>query len=317
MPRLPSLAALALAACAALAACGGGGGSTGGGPPPTGAPTPTATPVVTATPTATPTVAPQVVTGSVVDADHAGAPVSGATVSVGSSWVYTAGSGYVLSGVTATAATKPDGTFSISIAGAQYVQVTAAGLVAAHRPILTAPNQWNFQPPAGTIGTFQLPTANADELAGLAEMNKNRASGGSGQGAQPLTLDADVMLSARAHAKDEATQGYYSHISPGTNYAFSLHYVCTPLGGFCANPLFSQENLDEYPVSSGSLAQADDVYFSYGPGEGHHDNVVSKTNLWVGFGAAYGGKPDAGSVGNGTESYFVENFITSTANPSP
>jgi len=270
--------------------------------------------VVTPSPSPTPVV-PQY-TGRVVDSDHGGAPVAGATVSVGTGFAYD-GTGYVISGVTATTTTKADGTFSISIAGAQYVQVTAAGLVAAHRPILTAPNQWGFQPPAGTIGTFQLPTANADELAGLREMNKNRASGGSGQGAQPLTLDADVMLSARAHANDEATQGYYAHVAPGTNYEFSGHYICTPLGGFCANPLFEQENLDGYPASSGSLAQADDVYFAYGPGEGHHDNVVSKTNLWVGFGAAYGGKPDPGSVGNGTESYFVENFITSTSNPSP
>jgi hypothetical protein len=308
---------------AALAACGGGGGgSTGGGIPgtpqptatPTGAtPTPTATP----SPTPTPTVAPQTLTGSVVDVDHANAPVAGATVSVGTAWTYSPGSGYILSGVTATATSKADGSFAISIAGAQYVQVTATGLVAAHRPILTTPNQWAFQPPAGTIGAFQLPTANADELGGLAEMNKNRATGGSGQGAQPLTLDADEMLSARAHAKDEATQGYYGHISPGTNYAYSGHYVCTPLGGFCANPLFTQENLDEGPGSSGSLALADDVYFANPPGEGHHDNVVSKTNLWVGFGAAYGGKPDPASVGNGTESYFAENFVTSTANPSP
>jgi hypothetical protein len=316
MLRPPSVAALALAACATLAACGGGGGGSSG-PPPIIAPTPTATPVVTPTPTPAQTVVPQALTGSVVDVDHANAPVSGAAVSVGTAWTYTPGSGYVLSGVTATATTKPDGTFSINIAGAQYVQVTAAGLVAAHRPILTAPNQWGFQPPVGTIGTFQLPTANADELAGLAEMNKNRASGGSGQGAQPLTLDADVMLSARAHAKDEATLGYYSHVSPGTNYEFAGHYICTPLGGFCANPLFDQENLDQFPASFGSLATADDVYFGYGPGEGHHDNVVSKTNLWVGFGATYGGKPDPGSVRNGTESYFVENFITSTANPSP
>jgi uncharacterized protein YkwD len=337
-----SKAGLILFAAAALAACGGGGGggSTippggggGGGVTPiptatptggtTSTPTPTPTPTggttstPTPTPTPTPTVAPQTLTGSVVDSDHGNAPVSGATVSVGTTWTYGAGSGYVLTGVTATATTKADGTFAISVAGAQYVQVTANGLVAAHRPILFAPNQWGFQPPAGSIGTFQLPTANADELGGLAEMNKNRASGGSGQGAQPLTLDADVMLSARAHAKDEATQGYYSHVSPGTNYAYSGHYVCTPLGGFCANPLYIQENLDEGPGSSGSLALADDVYFANPPGEGHHDNVVSKTNLWVGFGAAYGGKPDPGSVGNGTESYFAENFVTSTANPSP
>lgn len=298
---------------AVLAACGGGGG--GGSVPGTPAPTGTATPV--ATPSPTPTPASMEYTGSVVDADHGAAPVGGAIVSVGTAWTYAPSSGYVLSSVTAMTTTKPDGTFAISIVGAKYVQVTASGLVAAHRPILTAPNQWGFQPPSGTLGVFQLPTANADERAGLAEMNKNRASGGVGQGAQPLALDADVMLSARAHAQDEATKGYYAHTSPGTNYGFSQHYVCTPLGGFCANPLFLQENLDEGPRSSGSLAIADDIYFANPPGEGHHDNVVSQTNLWAGLGAVYGGKPDPGSLANGTESYFAENFVTLTPNPSP
>jgi hypothetical protein len=315
MRCLRSASFVGIVAAAVFVACGGGGGggTSGGGPVPA-TPTPTAT--QSATPTPTPTVVPQY-TGKVVDSDHGNAPVAGATVSVGGTWTYTPGSGYVLGGVTATTTTKADGTFAISIAGAQYVQVQAAALVPAHRPILAAPNQWGFMPPAGTLGTFSLPTANADELGGLAELNKNRASGGSGHGAMPITLDADVMLSARAHAADEAAKGYYAHTAPGTNYAYSGHYVCTPLGGFCANPFFTQEDLDEYPASSGSLAEADDIYFGYGPGEGHHDNVVSKTNLWVGFGAAYGGKPDPGSVGNGTESYFAENFITSTANPSP
>lgn len=305
----------AAATFVALAGCGGGGGgSVPGTPIPTGTLTPTSTPI--ATPASTPSPLP-VVSGSVVDSDHGGAPVSGAIVAVGTAWAYAPASGYVLSGVTATTTTKADGAFSIGIAGAQYVQVTANGLVAAHRPILTSPNQWGFYPPHGTLGVFQLPTPNADEVAGLAELNKNRASGGVGQGAQPLTLDADVMLSARAHAQDEAAQGYYGHTSPGTAFAFSQHYVCTQLGGFCANPLFVQENLDEGPSSSGSLAIADDIYFANPPGEGHHDNVVSKTDLWVGLGAAYGGKPDPSSLANGTESYFVENFVTLTPNPSP
>jgi uncharacterized protein YkwD len=311
MPRFPSLAALALAACAALSACGGGGGgggSTGSGPPPTTVPTVTATPVVTPSPTPTP-VAPQY-TGRVVDSDHGAAGVPGATVTVGTSFAY-ASSGYAIAGVLATATTAPDGSFTVPApSGALYVQVTKTGLVDLHRPLPSAGST--------TLGTLALPTANADELSGLAELNVNRAKYGSGAGAQPITLDADAMLAARAHALDEGTQGYYDHIAPGTLYLFSSHYFCvTNAGAFCANPLFIQENLDEFPGPSGNLTLANDAYIAKGANDGHFQNVVSKTDLWVGLGSAYSGKPDPNSTVNGTESYFVENYITSTANPSP
>lgn len=308
MRRLLIAPLAALLAALALSACGGGGGTTppiSGSPPVTVSPTPVAT--------GTPAVTLQY-TGKVLDADHGSVGVAGATVSVGTTWSFVAASSYVLTGTTATTTTAADGTFTIPVAAAAtYVQVSAAGLVSAHRPILTAPNQWGFMPPAGTLGTFALPTPNSDELAGLAEINKNRALYGAGQGAQPLTLDADVMLSARAHVQDMAAKGYFAHTEPGETYGFSGHYLCTPLGGFCSNPFYLQENIG---ANATSLAVADDGYIALGPGEGHHDNVVSKTNNWVGLGAAYNGVA-APDIGGTTANYFAENYITSTANPYP
>ncbi|GAC1575351.1 MAG: hypothetical protein NVS3B7_07800 [Candidatus Elarobacter sp.] len=300
---------------AALAACGGGGSGSGYGGPPPATPGPSATasatPPSTAAPAPTATPAPVAprYTGRVVDADRGNAPVAGATVSLGSSFAYVPGLGYVLAGVTASATTASDGSFAIASAGsATLFQVSSAGYVAAHRPLPAAPST--------AIGTVSLPTATAHELAGLNELNANRSKYGSGQGAQPLTLDADVELSARAHVQDEAARGYYGHVAPGATIAFSVQYIAS-LGGFNANPLFIQENLNEAPGTSGSLVLADDGYIALGPSDGHYQNVISKTNLWVGFGEAFGGKPDPNSTANVAETYFAENFVTSTANPMP
>ena len=309
--RLCVSALVGLCLAASLPACGGGGGSSGGGPTPvtpmpTGTPSPQASP--TPTPTATPNPAALQYTGRVVDADHGNAAVAGATVAVGTSFVYS-GAGYVLGGITATTTTLADGSFAIAGVNAPtFVQVTANGLVPAHRPLPIVPTT--------ALGTIGLPTTTIDELAGLTELNANRAKYGMAQGAQPLSLDADLALAARAHALDEATLGYYGHTSPGTTYAFSPHYV-SALGGFSANPYYIQENIDAAPGGVGSLAIVDDAYISGGYGEGHHDNVVSRTNLWVGFGEALNGKPDASSLHNVTENYFVETYTTQTANPSP
>ena len=308
--RLCVSALVGLCLAASLTACGGGGGSSGSGSTPV-TPVPTGTPAMQPSPTATPTATPNPMalqyTGRVVDADHGNAAVAGATVAVGTSFVY-GGVGYVLGGITATTTTLADGSFAIAGVNAPtFVQVSANGLVAAHRPLPLAP--------ATTLGTIGLPAASADELAGLVELNANRAKYGMAQGAQPLSLDADLELAARAHAMDEATLGYYGHTSPGTTYAFSPHFVGA-LGGFSANPYFIQENLDAGPGGVGSLALADDAYIFGGPGEGHHDNVVSRTNLWVGLGEALRGKPDS-SLQFATEDYFVETYTTQTANPSP
>ncbi|MDP9024870.1 MAG: hypothetical protein M3N13_05840 [Candidatus Eremiobacteraeota bacterium] len=308
---IPRVLAAAIVA-AVLPACGGGGsGSNVGGPPPTAAPTSqaSATPTPGPPPTTTPTPAALQYTGRVVDADHGNAPVAGAAVSVGTSFGYVAGSGYVLGGITANTATIADGSFTISGSGSPlYIQIVHAGLISAHRPLPAAP--------ITGLKMLALPTAMIDESAGLSELNVNRAKFGFGQGTQPLTMDADIVLAARAHAQDEALRGYFSHVAPGTNVSFSVAYVDS-LGGFNANPLFIQENLAEAPGTSGTLSIANDSYIGAGPNDGHYQNVISKTSLWVGFGEAFGGKPDPGSSGNATESYFVENYIMSTANPAP
>jgi uncharacterized protein YkwD len=305
VPRVLGAAIVA----AMLTACGGGGGSSSVGGPPPVTPAPTSQASATPTPTATPTPVALQYSGRVLDADHGNAPVTGATVSVGTSFAYVAGSGYVLAGITATTATNADGSFVISASGLPvYLQVIRTGMIAAHRPLPSAPMT--------ALKTIALPTATSDEVAGLNELNANRAKFGSGQGAQPLTLDADVVIAARAHVQDEATQGYFSHVAPGTNVSFSAAYVGS-LGGFSANPLFVQENLAEATGVSGSLSIANDVYIGAGANDGHYQNVISKTNLWVGLGEAFGGKPDPGSTGNSSESYFAENYITSTANATP
>jgi|GEM_PF-6080904 len=293
-----------------LSGCGGGGGSSPApiapGPPAAG---PSAAPSATPTTSATAAPASRTFTGRIIDGDHGNAPVDGATVTLGTTLAYAAG-GYAVRGTTATAKTAADGTFSIAATAAQlFFEVDAPGLVSLHRPL---------PPASAAFGDLTLPTATSEDLAGLAELNKNRAQLGHGNGAVALTLDADLELLARYRVNDMATNGYFGHTAPGQTRGATEVYLCTiAVGAFCATPvgypIYDQENLD---ADASSQAQAEDGYIALGSHDGHYQNVISKTDLWIGFGEALNGKVSPG-FGGVTQSYFAEEFFTSTPNADP
>ena len=323
MKRLP-ICAIALALVAVLAACGGGGGASS--PAPSG-PTPTtasSTATATASPTATATASSttssstsSTYTGRVVSTDSGNASVSGARILVGTAWTYQ-GQGYAISNVLSTATTAANGSFSINLpANATFIEVDAAGLVSAHRPVQTTPNSWGVGPLANSFGTIGLPTATADDFAELPVVNYDRATLGTGNGALALSLDADMELAARATTKNEGTLGYYAHEQPGTNYGFGIHYTCTVLvGAFCANPIYQDESLGAGPTETS--VQMEQGNIALGPSDGHYQLVISATNLFVGFGEYLGGVPPGGSPTSVTTyNYQAQEYLTTSDNPSP
>ncbi|HZO92239.1 MAG TPA: CAP domain-containing protein [Candidatus Baltobacteraceae bacterium] len=301
------LALISAVATTVLTGCGGGGSSSGpstyGGAPPTAAAS------ATPTPSATPTAAPLSYTGRVVDAGHGKVPVVGATVTLGTTIAYT-GTAYMIAGFTTMARTAADGSFTVAgIPGQLFIEVDASGLVSLHRPLPT--NSTRF-------GTLALPTATAEDTAGLAELNMHRQKLGSGNGTRPLSLDADLELLARYRVADMAANGYFGHTAPGQSRGASEVYLCTiDTGAFCASPsaspIYDQENI---AADAPSQAASEDGYVVLGPTDGHYQNIVSRTDLWVGFGEAQNGKPAPGLSGT-VASYYAEEFFTSTANPEP
>jgi hypothetical protein len=259
--------------------------------------------------------------GTVVESQIGGGTVNvqGATVTVGSDWTYQSGNGYVIASPTATATTAADGTFVITVSSAATeIIVCATNLVCSHRPIQTSPNSYGVAPAANSFGTITLVQATADELAGLSAINIDRATLGTASGKLALTMDADMVLSARATTKNEGTLGYYSHQAPGTNYVYSTHYACTALvGAYCGNPVFQQENLGAGPGET--AVQMEQGNISLGPSDGHYQNVVSQTNLFVGIGEYLNGTPDPVSLAHGIvqQNYQAQEFLTTTANPQP
>ncbi len=304
-------ACIAAVAMPILIGCGGGGGSsspTGSFVQPTAGPptTPSSPPT---SPSSAPTASSLSFSARVVDGDHGNAAVSGAAVTVGTALSYV-GSAYVVAGSKTTATTAADGSFTVSAMRNQvFMEVDAPGLVSLHRPLPAT---------SGGLGTLTLPTATSEDLSGLAELNKDRAQLGTGAGAVPLTLDADLELLARYRVNDMATKGYYGHTAPGQSRAASVVYLCSiDTGAFCASPtatpIYNQENLD---ADASSQADAEDAYVEAGSTDGHYQNVISTRNLWVGFGEALNGRPAPG-FGGATASYFAEEFFTTSPNPLP
>ncbi len=301
------LTLVAMTATVLLLGCGGGGGSspTGSFVQPTAGPT--ATP--TTAPSSAPTASPLSFSARIVDTDHGNAAVAGATVTLGTAIAYN-GTAYVVGGTTTTAKSALDGTFTAAgIHGQLFIEIDAPGLVSLHRPLPAT---------SANLGTLALPTATSEDLSGLAELNKHRANLGNGAGARPLTLDADLELLARYRVNDMATKGYYGHTPPGQTRGGSEIYLCTiAVGAFCATPLqspmYDQENLD---VDVLNQVEAEDNFIDLGPNDGHYQNIVSKTNCWVGFGEVLNGKVAPG-LGGSFANYFAQEFFTSTANPDP
>lgn len=305
--------ALTIMGVAAIA-CGGGGG--GSSPVPTGGPTPvqtatpigtaTSTPIATATPTPTSTPASANVTGQAVDEN--GAPVSGATVSFGTGFSFAPSGG--ITGTVATATTDATGHFTanVTVGSASYVQVAASGHATAHKIVtLTAGSN--------TLSAWTLPVPTSDEQAALAAVNSDRASLGSGAGAQALTFDADMVIVGRFRANDMAANGYFAHTAPGQSLsAVYAKWQTIPNNLSGVSVLYGLENIAAGPASL-TAAESDFVYNDGASNNGHHDIVLSKGNAWVGFGEAFAGKNFV--AGNGPVNYFAEVFATTCGAACP
>ena len=199
-----SIGTFAAAIFVALAGCGGGGAGSNAGPP-TAAPSPS--PTITGAPfTPAPNVA---LSGRVVD--ESGNGVANATVSFGTGFTLVPGG--AITGVVATTTTNASGAFAAMITrgSASFVEVDAAGRAAAHKAISTSADT--------ALAAWTLPAPTSDELAGLAALNSDRASAGTGPGAQPLTWDADMLLIARYRTQHMAALGFFDHVAPGASVA--------------------------------------------------------------------------------------------------
>jgi len=304
-----------------LVACGSGRGSSGTAMAP---PLPVA---AAASASATPAAAGANLNGSVVVAGALpAAPVGGAEVRVGTSFA-----GGSLGGVLASATSAPDGSFSLPVplvtslpalpapiqppspypqiptpppgtAATLFIQIDAPAYAPLHRIVYLAPG-------SVAAGAYGLVVPTADERNALAALNADRARLGAGTGAQPLGLDTDLELTARFVATTMATQGFYAHRYPGTNVAVNVQYCAWP--GFCSR--YVDGPSENQAANAGTLAAAEAAYIAEGPNGGHEQTIVHPNNLWVGFGAAYGGLCPDGMAG--TCSYFVEEFALTAGTP--
>jgi len=218
--------------------------------------------------------------------------------------------------VVASATTNVNGSFTIAVPpSANIIEVDAAGLISAHRPIYTAANSWGVEPAADSFGAIGLPTETSGDAQELTQLNSDRATLGSGNGTLALSLDADLELTARAVTKNEATYGYYAHTQPGTNYEWGGHYICTSLvGAYCANPIYINESLGAGPTQTEIGCEQGNI--ALGPTDGHYQLAISTTNLFVGFGITDNGLPYSGDT-NSSENYCSQEYFTTSDNPSP
>ncbi len=253
---------------AALAACSGGGG--GSSVPSSSTPSPGST--------AGP---PGSVTGALYactwggSSCSKGAPIGGASVALGNSLA-----GGTLGGISARATTAADGSYALAgySADARYLQVTVSGNAVVLHAAVT---------PAGRLPDLLLSTPTADELAGFAQINADRAAHGTGTGANPLVLDEYLLETARYRANDMAVFGYFSHTPPSGAGLDGWHEYTSLAGGL---PYAGWgENI---AIGYASLQSADaDGYMSEGPAGGHYQNIVDARNVWAGLAAVYNGKP--------------------------
>jgi uncharacterized protein YkwD len=288
---------------AALSACSGGGGSS-----PATSPGSPVTPPPTVQPPPTPTAAPAIASGQIVD--EKGAPVAGATVSFGSGFQHAPAAALI--GVAGQAVTDANGRFTMIVPAAPTfaVQIVANGRLVAHKLVTGTPGLDQLQP-------WLLPIASADELAGLAALNADRAALGKGAGALPVSLDADAELVARTRAADMALNGYFDHVAPGaTMAAADVAWKALPNSLYVPfGPTYVlQENIAAGSVSL-VTAEYSLVYMDADPKQAHRLNVLSQGNMWVGLGEAFNGKSSI--PGGGPVNYFAENFVTTCENPCP
>lgn len=205
-----------------------------------------------------------------------GAPIGGASVALGNSLA-----GGTLGGISARATTAADGSYALAgySADARYVQVTVSGNAVVLHAAVT--------PAAGRLPDLLLSTPTADELAGFAQINADRAAHGTGTGANPLVLDEYLLETARYRANDMAVFGYFSHTPPsgaglGGFSEYTVLAGALPYGGWGEN----------IAIGYTSLKSADaDGYMSEGPTGGHYQNIVDARNVWAGLAAVYNGKP--------------------------
>ena len=313
MPHLVSRALLgALTGAAILTACGGGGSV---------APPAAVTGAAAATTAASPAGnVPAALGGRVVDGGiEVPSGIPGAQVRIGTT--FASGS---IGGVLASASSAADGSFTLAVplvaslpvlpaplqppspypqvptppadtVATLFVQVDAPGYATLHRVLYLSPG-------TNAAGPFALVQPSADELAALAGLNADRARLGSGAGTGPLTLDGDLLRTARFVAATMAADGFYAHLYPGTTEAVNGQYCAWP--GFCGRYVLGPAENEDTGVAS--LLAAEAAYVAEGPGGGHFDAIVDPRNRWVGFGEAFDGLcPDRVSR---RCTYFTEEF---------
>ena len=174
------------------------------------------------------------------------------------------------------------------------MQIDATGYASLHRIVYLA---------AGAVaaGALAIPRPTADELAALAQLNADRSLG-SGGGTAPLALDADLVLTARFVATAMATGGFYAHLYPGTSEAVNVQYCAWP--GFCGRYVSGPARRTKTPASRACCKPK--RITSPKVRAANFAAIVEPRNLWVGFGAAFGGLcPDHVSR---LCTYFTEEF---------
>jgi uncharacterized protein YkwD len=124
-------------------------------------------------------------------------------------------------------------------------------------------------PPPASLSTFE-----SDILAGI---NAQRTAAGMA----PLQLDSNLVMVARERSNDMAQKGYFAHVSPTGDTAFSL------MDRYGIPYAWAGENLarNNYPDNESVAVALRDWMAS----QGHRDNILGSHYQTVGVGAAVDG----------------------------
>jgi uncharacterized protein YkwD len=124
-------------------------------------------------------------------------------------------------------------------------------------------------PPPASLSAFE-----SDILAGI---NAQRTAAG----LAPLQLDSNLVMVARERSNDMAQKGYFAHVSPTGDTAFSL------MDRYGIPYAWAGENLarNNYPDDESVAVSLRDWMAS----QGHRDNILSIHYQTVGVGAAVDG----------------------------
>jgi hypothetical protein len=220
----------------------------------------------------------------VLDLDS-GAPISGATVVIGSTLILGATPPPAVPAGDVSATTRADGTYTISPApaGSPFVHVFAGAHAVLHAQ-LAAPAA------GGAFADVKVTTPTADELAELNDpsvgLNTVRAQAGVGA----VVFDEYALEAARAWTSWEMAHGVLGFNDPSVpagSVNSSLFYEYVLRGGL--------ESITASPTAFGNLAggapnapgtAAMQAFLTEKSTNGpHYQNLVNPTGRWVGFGS--------------------------------